>query len=221
MTSTSTRLTRTRYVSSAAIPSLLPGGCSEGSSCITAKFAKPKERSCVSRPRALLAYVEPATPDLHRRVFVIAGFTQARSPHVTLIIPTDAKSRRLVHIRIDRATSLTWAYRCTMEKVEGNMFLSSLLKIHDASEAELTVAQLEAVAKIVHVLKNSDFGECDPWVFTVTLRSCISWDWWRWWTGKCSVRSLSRSLGKIVGGGLQPQCVELGPQILYNLLLVK
>ncbi|EJC99850.1 uncharacterized protein FOMMEDRAFT_160296 [Fomitiporia mediterranea MF3/22] len=97
----------------------------------------------------------------------IAGFTQARSPHIAFIIPTDTKSGRVVHIRIDHATSPTWAYQCRSEKIEGNMFLSSLLKIHDASKGELTISQLEDVAKTVHVPENDEFGECGPWVFRV------------------------------------------------------
>lgn len=97
----------------------------------------------------------------------IAGLTQARSPHLALIIPTDTKSGRLVHIRIDRDTSPTWAYQCRTEKIEGNMFLSSLLKIHDVSAGELTIDQLEAVAKTVPVPENDDFGECGPWVLRV------------------------------------------------------
>ncbi|KAI0761484.1 hypothetical protein BD413DRAFT_242567 [Trametes elegans] len=97
----------------------------------------------------------------------IAGFTQARAPHVALLIPKDARIGDLVHIRIDRATSPTWQYQHRAQKISGDMFLSSLLKIHDNSEGQITVDQLKAAASVVPAPNNDTFGECGPWVLKV------------------------------------------------------
>lgn len=97
----------------------------------------------------------------------IAGFAQARAPHLGLIIPTDSKTGHLIHIRVDRATSPHWAYQCRTEKIEGNMFLSCLLKLHDVAAGEITVSQLQIAAKLVPVPENDNFGECGPWVYRV------------------------------------------------------
>ncbi|KAL7281785.1 hypothetical protein PYCCODRAFT_757596 [Trametes coccinea BRFM310] len=97
----------------------------------------------------------------------IAGFTQARAPHVALLISQDARSGDLVHIRIDRTVSPTWQYQHRRQKITGDMFLSSLLKIHDVSAGEITVQQLQDAAGAVPVPDNDHFGECGPWVFKV------------------------------------------------------
>ncbi|TCD67178.1 hypothetical protein EIP91_000404 [Steccherinum ochraceum] len=98
----------------------------------------------------------------------IAGFTQAaKEPHKALIIPTDTQSGFLVHIRIDRETSPNWTYQSRKQRIAGEMFLSSLLKIHDIAAGEITVDQLRQAATAVPVPDNDQFGECGPWLFKV------------------------------------------------------
>ncbi|KAJ7160969.1 hypothetical protein C8R46DRAFT_1106098 [Mycena filopes] len=98
----------------------------------------------------------------------IAGFAQAQAPHVGLIIPTDSgKTGCLVHIRIDRAVSDEWAYQCRTQPIQGDMFLSSLLKIHDVSQGPITLDQLRAAATAVPPPDNDEFGECEPWMARV------------------------------------------------------
>ena len=97
----------------------------------------------------------------------IAAFTQARAPHVALVLPTNAQSGTLVHIRIDRAMSPNWMYQCRVQKIEGDMFLSSLLKIHDIAAGELTTEDLHQAASTVPPPENDTFGECSRWVYTV------------------------------------------------------
>ncbi|KAI0087777.1 hypothetical protein BDY19DRAFT_953143 [Irpex rosettiformis] len=95
----------------------------------------------------------------------IAGFAQARAPHLALIIPKDAQSGSLVHIRIDRSASPTWQYEHRRQKIQGDMFFSSLMKIHDFATGDITVNQLCEAASAVPVPDNDQFGECGPWVF--------------------------------------------------------
>ena len=97
----------------------------------------------------------------------IAGFTQAQAPHVALLIPRDAHSGDLVHIHIDRTKSPTWEYQHRVQKIDNDMFLSSLLKIHDVSAGQIAVEQLVNAAAAVSVPRNDTFGECNPWVFKV------------------------------------------------------
>ncbi|EGO04000.1 hypothetical protein SERLA73DRAFT_175718 [Serpula lacrymans var. lacrymans S7.3] len=97
----------------------------------------------------------------------LAGFAQARAPHAGLIIPSRTSSGRLVHIRIDRETSPTWAYQSRAQKIEGDMFFSTLLKLRDVSAGSITVAQLEEAAMSVPAPDNDEFGECLPWVLQV------------------------------------------------------
>ncbi|KAM5540596.1 hypothetical protein V8D89_005627 [Ganoderma adspersum] len=97
----------------------------------------------------------------------IAGFTQARAPHMALILPSNAQSGSFVHIRIDRALSPNWMYQRRIQKIEGDMFLSSLLKIHDGSAGELTAEDVHKVASSVPPPDNDTFGECSRWVYTV------------------------------------------------------
>lgn len=97
----------------------------------------------------------------------VAGFMQARAPHIALLVPKNAQSGDLVHIRIDRTQSPTWQYQRRTQRIEGDMFLSSLLKIHDISAGQITVDQLVAAASSVPVPNNDHFGECGPWVFRV------------------------------------------------------
>ncbi|PPQ92613.1 hypothetical protein CVT25_007305 [Psilocybe cyanescens] len=97
----------------------------------------------------------------------LAAFAQARSPHIGLIIPTSEKSGHLVHIRIDRDVSDNWVFQTRTEHITGNMFLTSLLKIHDVSAGEVTLDQLKMAAGEVAVPDNDRFGECGSWVFRV------------------------------------------------------
>ncbi|KAF8582249.1 hypothetical protein K439DRAFT_1647659 [Ramaria rubella] len=91
----------------------------------------------------------------------IARLYQARSPHAGLIIPTGASSGRLFHIRIDRTTSPVWKFQSRNQKIEGDMFFSTLLKIRDVSDGEVT-EQLENAAASVPAPPNDEFGECLP-----------------------------------------------------------
>ncbi|KAH9945070.1 uncharacterized protein BXZ73DRAFT_38242 [Epithele typhae] len=97
----------------------------------------------------------------------IAGFTQARAPHLALIIPKDNKFGDLVHIRIDRAISDNWKFQHRIQKISGDMFLSSLLRIHDISAGPLTVEQLRDAASTVVVPDHGEFGACSAWVLQV------------------------------------------------------
>ncbi|KAH8091772.1 hypothetical protein BXZ70DRAFT_1001900 [Cristinia sonorae] len=97
----------------------------------------------------------------------IAGFAQARAPHVGLIIPFDEASGGLVHIRIDRATSPTWSYQYRVQRITGDMFLTSLLQIRGAVPAAITVEQLCQVASSIPAPSNDVFGECSRWVMKV------------------------------------------------------
>lgn len=94
----------------------------------------------------------------------VAGFAQARAPHLGLIIPTDIESGRLFHIHIDRTISQTWVYQCRTQKIKGDMFLTSLVKV---SENTLPLDQLLEAASAVPAPDNDDFGECGPWVWHV------------------------------------------------------
>lgn len=96
----------------------------------------------------------------------IAGFTQARSPHLGLLLAKDTTpaSGTLFHIRIDRATHPNWQFQKRVQPVAGDMFLSSLLCVHGA---DLDAAVLEEAARSVPVPDNDEFGECGPWVFGV------------------------------------------------------
>ncbi|KAJ7745687.1 hypothetical protein B0H16DRAFT_970735 [Mycena metata] len=108
-----------------------------------------------------------APPEFTIGSLYIAGFAQARAPHVGLIIPTSGKTGCLVHIRIDRATSDKWAYQCRPQPIEGDMFLSSLLKIHDISAGPITLDQLRTAATAVPPPDNDEFGECEAWMAKV------------------------------------------------------
>lgn len=97
----------------------------------------------------------------------IAAFAQARAPHIALLIPTSTQSSDIVHIRIDRAASPTWAYHTRAEKISGNMFLTSLLKLHDATAQNLDIHKLRSVAATIPAPDNDTFGACSRWVFRV------------------------------------------------------
>jgi hypothetical protein len=97
----------------------------------------------------------------------IAAFAQARAPHVGLIIPTSRASGCLVHIRIDRDVSPTWTYQCRTQRIESDMFISSLLRLKDVSMGPISLEQLQEAAQSVPTPQNDDFGECFPWVLAV------------------------------------------------------
>ncbi|KAI0798712.1 hypothetical protein BC629DRAFT_1285692 [Irpex lacteus] len=97
----------------------------------------------------------------------IAGFAQARAPHIGLLVPIDVDSGWLVHIRIDRATSPTWAYQCRRQPIKGDMFLTSLIKV---SKGSVTPEQLREAASAVVPPNNDEFGECASWVWRVLER---------------------------------------------------
>ncbi|KAL6300166.1 hypothetical protein BKA93DRAFT_545935 [Sparassis latifolia] len=97
----------------------------------------------------------------------LAGFAQARAPHVGLIIPTSDVSGTLVHIRVDRETSDVWTYQCRAQRISGDMFMSSLLKLREASVGAISVEQLQETAASVSAPQNDDFGECLPWSLRV------------------------------------------------------
>ncbi|KAF8183936.1 hypothetical protein BJ912DRAFT_538998 [Pholiota molesta] len=94
----------------------------------------------------------------------LAGFTQARSPHIGLLLAKDAAKGTLFHIRIDRETSPNWQYQRRTQPVVGDMFLSSLLRIKEEplplDTAEKTIAE---IASALPPLDNGEFGECAPW----------------------------------------------------------
>ncbi|KAK7025451.1 hypothetical protein VNI00_015979 [Paramarasmius palmivorus] len=98
----------------------------------------------------------------------IAGFAQAREPHVGVLVPTTATSGTLVHIRIDRAASPNWELQIREQKIAGDMFLTSLLKI--AEPGAVSVESLIAHAEQTPVPSNDEFGECFPWAITLVER---------------------------------------------------
>jgi len=70
----------------------------------------------------------------------LAGFAQVRAPHIGLLIPINHTAGVLFHIRIDRQVSPSyWARQKRMQKIAGDMFLSSLLKIADRIPIERLV----------------------------------------------------------------------------------
>ncbi|KAJ7752831.1 hypothetical protein DFH07DRAFT_744697, partial [Mycena maculata] len=99
----------------------------------------------------------------------LAAFAQARAPHVGFLIPTNESTGRLstgtlVHIRIDRQTAPNWQRQVREQKISGDMFLTSLLRIRDSGISGITVHQLVAAAERVSAPDNCEFGECLPWV---------------------------------------------------------
>ncbi|KAJ7682723.1 hypothetical protein DFH06DRAFT_1314907 [Mycena polygramma] len=93
----------------------------------------------------------------------LASFAQARAPHVGLLIPASESTGTLVHIRVDRETSPNWQRHVRQQKISGDMFLTSLLRIHDS----IAVEQLVASSEKVIAPDNDEFGECFPWVMRV------------------------------------------------------
>lgn len=110
---------------------------------------------------------EDAVHELTPGSLYIIGFAQARAPHAALFIPTSTSGGLLVHIRIDRETSPFWAYQMRRQKVAGDIFCTTLLKLHDVADGAIALDQLEEYAALVPVPQNDEFGECLPWVLKV------------------------------------------------------
>jgi hypothetical protein len=100
----------------------------------------------------------------------IVGFAQARAPHVGLIILTSNVSGCLVHIRIDQDVSPIWTYQCRTQRIEGDMFISSLLRLRDVDTGRITPMRLQEAAQAVPVPQSDEFGECLPWVLAVVRK---------------------------------------------------
>ncbi|KAG7096035.1 hypothetical protein E1B28_006716 [Marasmius oreades] len=90
----------------------------------------------------------------------LTAFAQAVAPHIGLLVPTSESAGKLVHIRIDRNASPNWTFQCRDQKIEGDMFMTSLLKIGGL----IAWGTLSEVAQTVVVPPNDRFGECSPWV---------------------------------------------------------
>lgn len=106
-------------------------------------------------------------PEFSGGSLYLAGFAQVRAPHAGLIIASSAASGILVHIVIDRDTSEFWTYQCRWQKVAGDIFMTTLLKLHDISDGPITQYQLEEVASSISAPSNDTFGECLLWVMRV------------------------------------------------------
>ncbi|KAI0790916.1 hypothetical protein C8Q75DRAFT_79854 [Abortiporus biennis] len=91
----------------------------------------------------------------------LAGFAQARAPHVGLLIPKDVSCGTLVHIRVDRSTSPYWQFQSRTQRITGEMFITTLLRIHEGTD--ISEEKLEQVAREIDVPQNDEFGECLPW----------------------------------------------------------
>lgn len=107
----------------------------------------------------------------------IAGFAQARRPHAALLLAStnDHSTGHLVHIRLDPLTSTCWTYQSRAQPITGDMFLSTLLKVRDASDGAVTLQQLEAAAAAVPGPQNDMQGECLHWVLRVVQRLQEKW----------------------------------------------
>ncbi|KAH6913292.1 hypothetical protein BKA70DRAFT_1183155 [Coprinopsis sp. MPI-PUGE-AT-0042] len=98
----------------------------------------------------------------------IAGFTQARAPHIGLLLVTTEAEGTLFHIHIDRSIQPNWHFQRRREPLAGNMFLSSLMHIrNDPLSLDDAEDLLTEAAKSIPPPENDDFGECAPWVFRV------------------------------------------------------
>ena len=106
--------------------------------------------------------------DLSIGSLYLAGFAQVRAPHVGLIIPSSRSAGTLVHIRIDRETSPNWAFQVRTQKIEADIFLTSLLRIGGPVAPELLIE----ISKEVPVPENDEFGECFPWVMLLIRTLC-------------------------------------------------
>ncbi|EAU93655.1 hypothetical protein CC1G_02885 [Coprinopsis cinerea okayama7 len=104
------------------------------------------------------------TTDYVPGALYLAGFTQARSPHIGLLLAKDANKGTLFHIRIDRETSPNWQFQRRTQPVVGDMFLSSLLRItKDPLPLDTAENTIEEIASSIAPPDNGEFGECAPW----------------------------------------------------------
>ncbi|KAG1727936.1 uncharacterized protein EDB91DRAFT_1350224 [Suillus paluster] len=60
--------------------------------------------------------------------------------------------------------------RLEVQRIEGDMFISSFLCIRDVSPGPVTLEQLQEAAQSVPAPQNDEFGECLPWVLAVVLK---------------------------------------------------
>ncbi|KAL6301757.1 hypothetical protein BKA93DRAFT_738199 [Sparassis latifolia] len=111
-----------------------------------------------------------SNPDFTHGSLYLAGFTQARAPHAGLIIPSNNASGTLVHIHINHNTCDVWTYQCRVQRIAGDMFMSSLLRLRDVSVGEITAEQLQEAAESIPAPLNDSFGECLPWVLNVVQK---------------------------------------------------
>lgn len=100
----------------------------------------------------------------------LVGLAQVRAPHAGLIIPTSNTQGTFVHIRIDRDTSPFWVYQSRKQKILGDVFMTTLLKLHDISDGVISKDQLQEAAASVAVPENDTFGECLPWILRVVQK---------------------------------------------------
>jgi hypothetical protein len=90
----------------------------------------------------------------------LSGFTQVRSPHIGLLLAKDAANGTLFHIQTDRETSPNWQFQRRTQRIEGDMFLSSLLRITKEQLPPDTAEKIiEEIALAVPPPENGDFGE--------------------------------------------------------------
>jgi hypothetical protein len=97
----------------------------------------------------------------------IAGFTQVRASHIGLLLATTETEGTLFHIRIDRSVQPNWHFQRRKQRLVGDMFLSSLMRI---SKEPLSIEDAKEVlisAESVPAPENDEFGECAPWVYRV------------------------------------------------------
>ncbi|KAJ7087382.1 hypothetical protein C8R43DRAFT_1082488 [Mycena crocata] len=105
-----------------------------------------------------------ATPAFSLGSLYLAAFAQAQAPHAGLLIPKSESMGTLVHIRVDRETSPNWQRQDREQKISGDMFLTTLLRIRDSSTTINRAHNcLVASAEKVTVPDTDTFGECLPW----------------------------------------------------------
>ncbi|KAF9446100.1 hypothetical protein P691DRAFT_733905 [Macrolepiota fuliginosa MF-IS2] len=76
----------------------------------------------------------------------------------------------MVHIRIDREKSPNWIYQDRNQNISRDLFMTTLLMVHNVLDGAITKDQLVEVAKSVPVPENDQFGECLPWILRVVER---------------------------------------------------
>ncbi|KAI0093080.1 hypothetical protein BDY19DRAFT_982919 [Irpex rosettiformis] len=99
----------------------------------------------------------------------IAGFAQAREPYVGLILPVNAEHECLLHIRIDRAVSPTWAYQFRRQQIKGDMFLTPLLRVFAGT---FTLEQLCEAANTLFLAGNRAYARCDRFPNVMVSQFC-------------------------------------------------